>query len=897
MARVFISYKRNHPPTNRLMEAAQARLSAAGHTLFIDSKVEPGARWDSVLYRELLDCDAALVFVSAEAMASDWCVREHHVLHARASVDRVKLISVCVGLDRAHLGVLSTWQSLDGQEDTWLEQVVNSLPGPSTSRDPGDDYLALHRAWIRWCWEGQAALPGESFTLKDVYQGTGARVSTWGDLQNNAKFDPFTPEREQRPALDSVRNLVLDASFRDVVVVQGVPGSGKSAFCIRLCQDLSEHGLEPLLIRFRDLSLAGATSVEQVLSEAIRFGPEDEPVPTPAAGLLNRERLQRPAPHHRIAKTVVILDGWDEVTLGGATYEAQLQTWLPRFREYFLRPNGLPVKLVVTGRPSPVLRNNDFLTADSRVVTLHPLTPSGFRAIGDALLTRTHWGLQPEIIAALSKLAADTDKATAQLVALPLLTLLAYRTAASWKGDLAGLLDVPSRLYQALIDQTVGHSGKATSDAPRSMHHGGASLRRLLRRTAAVVTSAGSERLSFAELQRRLANDDALGDWAQDKRTLEQLVVNYYFKAGQKGFGCEFVHKSFREYLFAEEIVATLEDTAGAREGSYPAAGTEHRQDFSTNTPQHLASRTLATLLGPQWMTTEVRSHLFWLIDFAITRHPKRWVWIRDLLADVYQWWAEGIPLRPVTGGGDADSWKPPILFDVMKHTFPRDRDWDPPRIVTYDAHFGDALLQIAAYVHAKMAGEPHHSSTRPYQVEIGGRCLLRPGGKAPKDGKAYMSEIISRIGTGAQRPLGRRASGMWLGPVCLEGENLTGEVFTGAFLQGARLEGSELKGVIFDHADLRDAAINRSQLMIMFQTHFEIIMSDLSTLSEQVEIQVASWRQARLPDHLKGLEYGGTTGQNGEVLPPLGVWTRIGDGPFKGQNGSGQQERLFCYK
>jgi hypothetical protein len=49
-----------------------------------------------------------------------------------------------------------------------------------------------------------------------------------------------------------------------------------------------------------------------------------------------------------------------------------------------------------------------------------------------------------------------------------------------------------------------------------------------------------------------------------------KLMVSFYFKGGHPDQGVEFAHKSFREYLFAEHIVETLNLTRII--GSFPIA-------------------------------------------------------------------------------------------------------------------------------------------------------------------------------------------------------------------------------------------------------------------------------------------------------------------------------------
>ena len=158
----------------------------------------------------------------------------------------------------------------------------------------------------------------------------------------------------------------------------------------------------------------------------------------------------------------------------------------------------------------------------------------------------------------------------------------------------------------------------------------------------------------YAELAGRFEDTDlpirrnGLGDWVTDAKgtenALRELVVNFYFKGGNTALGCEFLHKSFREYLFAEAIVQALEDALEEPARFEAPAGTPDAfaRDFPQDTVEFKASRRLAYLLAPQWLSREVEGHLAWLLVRAAKADPERWLVIRDLVTSVYAWWAEG---------------------------------------------------------------------------------------------------------------------------------------------------------------------------------------------------------------------------------------------------------------
>jgi hypothetical protein len=116
-------------------------------------------------------------------------------------------------------------------------------------------YTALnaHIERQRWLFENRPVLNIEPFTLSDVYVDTDCGKLLWKDFPNphdskrtarGEKFDPFSAEFGGRqPLLETVLNYFRDPRFSDAIVVQGVPGCGKSSFTLRLANVLRREGL------------------------------------------------------------------------------------------------------------------------------------------------------------------------------------------------------------------------------------------------------------------------------------------------------------------------------------------------------------------------------------------------------------------------------------------------------------------------------------------------------------------------------------------------------------------------------------------------------------------------------------------------------------------------------
>ena len=167
---------------------------------------------------------------------------------------------------------------------------------------------------------------------------------------------------------------MADSTFRDLIVVQAGPGSGKSAFTLRLANELMERGFFPIVVRFRDLRLATFPEIGQLIDDAIRIGHTDDDSPPGEGIVASVLKTEHELGAAKLCRAVFILDGWDEVSLtGNVSYQAQLREWLPRLRQYFIDRRGTPpVRVVLTGRPSAEVGQSGVLHKMTPIFTLRP---------------------------------------------------------------------------------------------------------------------------------------------------------------------------------------------------------------------------------------------------------------------------------------------------------------------------------------------------------------------------------------------------------------------------------------------------------------------------------------------------------------------------------------------
>lgn len=849
---VFLSYKRDDPASAEAVARAEAALAANNLDVLIDRQIEPGDLWSHDLYGWLLTCSAAIAFVGEAAARSEWCRREWWFLRERHRTGGFPVIPVSVDGTWGSGGILDDLQghrASNGLDEAALGQLRNL----QAARPSAESYLAAHHAWLRYQYNNAPLWGREPFSLADVYVETECGRLSWGEITDEKKRrDPFRDDEDNGGRHDLVAaamEAILDPKLREPIVVQGPPGSGKSAFTLRLANELLDRGLKPILVRFRDFRLT-LDNAGELIEDALRIGPTEEEPPRPREPIVTPDLLDRPheTDKGRIAECVFILDGWDEVSLtGNASYQAQLRTWLPRLREFLVGRPGAPLRLVLTGRPSAEVRGSGILRKDTPIHTVRGMRPAALTRFARTLATHLgqgptnadgeSWSIDLERIAPIlqryeswhnEQRHKDDVSSGMDVLGSPLLAFLVFRTLADFEGDAATLVEQPTALYKALIDVTVAHAGKGQDEKVEgAVHRGGERLRFLLHRVACIITILGQEAVSFTELDYRLETDAAFRKWytagddllgavneQEHASALQELVVNFYFKGGNTALGCEFLHKSFREYLFAESVVAVLLEISAGKSGPLENPKQRYWEDFQDGTPQFVTSRSLSRLLAPQWLTLDIATHLFWLIEQAVEKEPERWVWLRDLLLDVYIWWAEGVHLRPQPKlARDSRQWLPAFVEELLLDALPFDSraEAEPPRSAALDAHLGEALMEITALVHRLLAEHP--AANKP---EGGLRSRYRDQGEVPRfapGGGGYFTNLVARINAAGWRPEGPYSVRSALAGVSLAREDLSRADLFRADLREADLSGANLTEASLFRADLRGADLRRASL------------------------------------------------------------------------------------
>ena len=750
--------------------------------------------------------------------------------------------------------------------------------------------LLEHAQYQRALFEERPVFGKEVFALRHVYIDTECGVLPWGKIRDSSEpnvrgLDPFDEKNGGRHRLAAkVIDLLGDPKFNDAIVIQGIAGSGKSAFTLWLAAELNRLGLRPIRILFRNVRLDRTRPVAEALSEAIRYDDESRqgmpgyPRPDDAfnGGTIFKERVR--FGQATICPYVLILDGWDEISISVSEgFKVRLDRMLEQIRTDFFQPREVSVRIILTGRPSADVASSSFLRKATPILTLRPLNPNDLQTFIERLSScienpplpsapGTNWPkFKPtSFTPVLNEYRKEKSRKT-EVFGLPLLALLAVRLISEPGANPDEIIATPTVLYRNLVDLTCGAGGKfVESDEPVEQQEQfrliGGRLRDLLRRTAAALTMRGAENISYVELRLRLK--EAIEDLVRtvEKVTgdnvLSQLMISYFFKGGHEELGCEFLHKSFREYLFAEGIVETLKQY-GRRVTTALPERIPYWKEFEVSDPRYDLSRSLASQLSAQWLSREIVSHLEELLEWEIGRtvgeidlalpsaQPtspislSEWFKVRDGLADLWDWWAEGVHLRPqpqLSERHDTEFQKPfaqklvemSLPIDTPKGAIP-----EPPRMVVADAHLGDALFRLNLWTHffcAKSDGWLTEKKTpaqlwegatdvaagpRRYQTAVGTSKVWRlfaPYGKDP----GYWRNYVARINAAGWRlphgtfPAGCNLSGVDLRLVWMEPAR-PGLSCNWSFanLTGAVAEHCNFDSHIFSHTLARDATFS----------------------------------------------------------------------------------------
>lgn len=777
----------------------------------------------------------------------------------------------------------------DGENDKKFAPLRNWL-GTDSKDALIREALRRHVQYISWLYAEAPLLDEEPYALQHIYIDTGCGILTRKQLQEKSKEggsrrDAFKRDDENggvHSLLDTVLGYLRSPEFNDVIVVQGSAGAGKSTFAKYLAHTLARDGLTPLLVRLRDAANI-SKGFYPTIDDALRY--EDEvylrgtehfqpPSELFSSGTLFTESVRYYGTE--ICPYVLILDGWDEISLDVTEgYKQKVQSLLSEIRREFRRPHPR-VRVILTGRPSDAIDTAESFFRDATpVLTVREMTPEQLEAfagnirksVAEKPLRRYTSSWQMPTETQLQNLfdhyrdgfAGAVGDESEQVLGVPFLAQLAFRVMADSDGE--QVTSDSTALLRRITEITVHHARSSSEDVGaghgsdsvnkvtgKKLH--GPLLRTLLHRTAAKMTISGRESVSHEQLSSYLqATDEGeLMKQAEQAGGVTGLLIAFFFKGGRTDLGCEFTHKALREYLFAEAVVETIKRLALSSATMAPlVVRPQYWADFDLKDPRQQWSRDLAELLAPQSLTPPVKRHILNLLEWEITRtdtsHPReestqpltlsQWIYVRDGMADAYDWWTEGVALRPQLAAVPKTietQWEQPFLVDLIESQTTRPNRQGiltvaPPRVTTYDGHLGAALMQVTAAIHYLVGArltqgqirDRLRDGSRVQSQETGVLVSFRPGGLGSK----YFAFLCARV-----KAVGHYAAVFerhFPSEACLWGADLRGADLQGAelrkadlrcaYLDGANLCGADLRGANLSGADLRGAYLDGAEL------------------------------------------------------------------------------------
>jgi hypothetical protein len=576
-----------------------------------------------------------------------------------------------------------------------------------------EEALQSHRTEIlsRYFEEPVWSQPG--LTLDKSYVDLECGSLTWGDITESirrgggSELNPWDESSAPRTnLLAATLGWLQKENLQEFLVIEGSPGSGKSSFTIRLSVKLVEQGYQPIRVRLRDLGKKA----------------DDEPIAEIAKKILQVDPAELEyALEHNQTKAVLILDGWDELTLlPDQNLNNRVGTFLESIRNAVLDRWKGRIPVILTGRPTKAVTTARNMTENTRILTINRFSPAQLRDYLVKLdpIYSTDPNISPDIDIILQKYEDDWRLSqgvpssqvagTIDVIGWPLLAHVAYRLMRECEPSRqTSLIADRTMLLRCLTEYYCIHSRKPSDDPSGTEVRSrleAPKLRSLVQETAIAMTVKGTECISHEELRREMASWSSWSEADQDLKLAAAIdpdifLINYLFKSGVEYHGCEFIHKSLREFAFAQAVVDNLKRLA-------VPSDTKREYDVDIMTVARLA------ILSRQWLSREIWDHIERQVSWEIYRESPEfedpiafqrgerplgidaWCRIRDRLTQQWISWALSNPgMYPTESNQKYDS----KLAEMFKGVVAIDS-------AGADARLGAALFRLCATLHGTLA-------------------------------------------------------------------------------------------------------------------------------------------------------------------------------------------------
>ena len=592
------------------------------------------------------------------------------------------------------------------------------------------------------------------------------------------------------------KEMLKDAQKQEqVIFIQGGPGRGKSVFCGMFADWVRCHlhpVWTPVLIRLRDIRTF-EKNFENTLRAAVKadFAATDD-------GWLTDQNT----------RFLFLLDGFDELLMEGRT-SGGLEEFLKQaggFQQYCQQNPEMGHRVLITGRSLALQGIERFMPSNLKRVEILPMD--------DELQQQwfSKWSVQVGADKNLAFQQFLQDKSCPEQVQhLSQEPLLLYLLAAMHRDSelsvemFEGASSTRAKIliYQKSLDWVL------TKQRPEILsreltEHDTDNLRHILTEAGLCVVQSGGEFAPMLMIEERLKGDNAakaLLEKAQKRigdNPLRNALAAFYLQpaaSGKEG-AVEFTHKSFCEFLCAEQLKESIVD--------WTRPGIK-RQEFYIQTDQ--LDWEVYDLLGYGGLKPEIVEYLMGLLDASDEFRP---VHLFRRLEDFYLRWCDGEFI-------DA----PPENLPQKKMRQLREQGiYLGLRQVDSYAGLNVMILLLELHRYAQLSDElkdkiAFHLCSQ--KEGFDDKRLTRIIGYSHCIAVNAFCKIVGPYLCGANLD-GAYLRGAYLGGVNLRDAHLADAYLTGAYLlganlQGANFDGAYLRGANFDGAYLQGANFDGAYL------------------------------------------------------------------------------------
>jgi hypothetical protein len=367
----------------------------------------------------------------------------------------------------------------------------------------------------------------------------------------------------------------------DLRILCGGPGSGKSTVCRMLASELAKNKtIYPIFLRLRRMK--EGSDIGAYVEESLRN-----------EGLIDRLSDLRDLPN-----LVLILDGFDELVMAS---RARLRHFFNVLREELTTGPLRSARAIVSGRDT-LFPNGDGLPVGAHVLTLVPFDAPRVKAWGKKwrALHKGSPGIdfKPEQLLPDGKNSSETP--LQHLASWPLTLHLLARVHTKGILNLGPASDQDMEkafLYRSIMADT---AQRQMTQAEGQGRFDRSQMQRFLRFLAWEMYSRETDSLDFEDVVPLVQRFYSGATEAEVAEITDVAIVNAPELTKGEQTGCEFVHKSFSEYLVAEHIAETIERT------SFKAAQFGSDEPTWRMSPGD-ATTALASIFASRLLTPEVQ--------------------------------------------------------------------------------------------------------------------------------------------------------------------------------------------------------------------------------------------------------------------------------------------------